>query len=177
MAKQPTTPYSNEYVDAVKGNARRARAKLNGAIAHTPETVHSTDESTTGERIYARYQQAQADMLEVFGAPGWKRTLVAFATTLVVGYGIGYLAGTVLTWMVAGAILMGASAFVTIAAWALGAIAAVVYGGKFAARIGGAILTGEADERAIAAYDATRAFAAKLNPMRLFESKNTATVH
>jgi hypothetical protein len=149
---------------------------LNGKAPHAGEQIHADHSATSGERVFARYQEAQTELLNFFGAPGWKRALVAFAATCIVAAGVGYIAGVLLNWMLMGAVLASANIFIVIAAYVLGVIAATVYGSKLAARIGGAILTGEADERAIAAYDATRAALAKLNPMR-WVSKTSATVH
>lgn len=128
-----------------------------------PQAEVATDEGIFAEAM-KRYTEAQESLLKFFKAPSWKRTLVAFVTSIVVGCGIGWVAGTLLNWIVAGATLMAVPTFIVMLVYVLGFIAALYFGGKLAARIGGAVLTGEADERAIAAYDAVKSFASKLNP-------------
>lgn len=111
-----------------------------------------------------RYNEARDYLLGAMKAPTWKRTLLAFLTTVVVGFGIGFIAGTLLDWLVVGALTMAVPLFLTMVVYVIGACLAIYYGGKFAARIGGAVLTGEADEKALAAYDAVKGVLSKLNP-------------
>lgn len=123
------------------------------------------EKTATGfEEVYKRFEEAREGLFEFFATPSWKRTLVALVTTLAVALGVGWIAGTVLDWMVAGAMLMAVPTFLVIATWAIGALAVAWYGGKFAVRCGGAVLTGEADERAIAAYDAVKNALKRFNP-------------
>lgn len=134
------------------------------AIPHeAPKADVAHDDSPFAEAM-KRYNEAQDRLLQFFKAPTWKRTLVAFITSIVVGVGVGIAADAVLTWLMVGAAAMAAPMFIAVAVWVLGFIAALYFGGKLAARIGGAVLTGEADERAIAAYDAVKSVLGKLNP-------------
>lgn len=157
----------NNSVNTSKPVATKApRTKVARAIPHDEanDKAKVANDEDLFAQAYARYQEAQDFMLRFFKAPSWKRTLVAFVTSLLVGAGVAWVAGSILEWMVIGATAMGVSTFVTVIVYALGFIAALYYGGKLAARVGGAVLTGEADERAIAAYDAVKSKLAKLNP-------------
>jgi hypothetical protein len=156
-------------------------SKLNGAIPHAPQGApHADHDADTGERIYARFEKAQADVLAFFGAPTWKRTLVAFASGILLAAGGGYLWGQVVGYLMVGCLMATNSLFITILLGALALIIGSWQIGKFAARVTGAILTKEADAKAIAAYDAvTDALsnaATKLNPMSWFSAKG-ATAH
>lgn len=146
--------------------AAKASAKPQ-AESNKPEVT----ESELFEQIMSRYGDAQDSLLKFLKAPSWKRTLVAFVTSIAIGGAVGWAAGHVLTWMLAGAVMMSAPMFVTLLVYILGVLAAIYYGGKLAARIGGAILTGEADERAVAAYDATVNALKRLNPFAKRELK------
>lgn len=158
-------------MNRITATATKPAARTTKTSRATPQAkteVHTADTDVVGSDLFAeamkRYNDAQDYLLKFFQAPSWKRTLCAFVTTIVVGAGVGWVAGTLLNWMIAGAVMMAAPLFLVVAAYVLGFIAALYYGGKLAVRVGGAILTGEADERAIAAYDAMKAKLAKLNP-------------
>jgi hypothetical protein len=143
--------------------------RLNGAAPRAEQVVHGAG-PTTFEQIQSRYQAAQDEFLAFLGAPGWKRTLVAVISGLAVACTGGWMIGHVTAYLMAGALMASGSMFL---AMALGVIAAFWLSfktGKLAARVFGAVLTGEADERAIAAYDATRNFVARCNPLRLFKN-------
>lgn len=138
--------------------------KVSRAVPHEDVQADVAHDEGVFAEAMKRYQEAQEGLLKFFSAPSWKRTLVAFITTVVVTCGIGWIAGELLSWMVIGAVAMAVPVFLIVLAWVLGAVLAIYYGGKLAARVGGAVLTGEADERAIAAYDAVKSFASRLNP-------------
>lgn len=148
---------------AVKTIAAKT-TKVSRAVPHEDNKPEVAGDEGVFAEAMKRYQEAQEGLLKFFSAPSWKRTLCAFVTTIVVSCGIGYLAGQLLGWMVVGAVAMAVPMFLIVLAWVLGAVLAIYYGGKLAARIGGAVLTGEADERAIAAYDAVKSFASRMNP-------------
>lgn len=144
----------------------KARARIASAIPRDDQARKARvaeDDSVFAEAM-KRYTEAQDYLLQFFKAPTWKRTLVAFVTSIVVAAGVGFAADSILTWMVTGAVAMAAPTFLIAVTWVIGFFLALYYGGKLAARIGGAVLTGEADERALAAYDAVRAKLAKWNP-------------
>jgi hypothetical protein len=142
-------------------------AKIKGSARATPRQAQHA-EVTRDDSVFAeamqRYTDAQDYLLKFFKAPTWKRTLCAFVTTIAIGVGIGMFAGSILNWMLVGAVAVNASLFIAMVVYVIGALAAAYFGGKLAARIGGAVLTGEADERAIAAYDAVKAKLSALNP-------------
>jgi hypothetical protein len=114
--------------------------------------------------VMKRYEEAREALFGFFQTPSWKRTLCAFVTTIAVSVGIGWLSGTLLGWLVVGATVLAVPTFITMVVYMLGLAAAVFYGTKIAIRIGGAVLTGEADERAVAAYDAMKGAVKKLWP-------------
>lgn len=148
-------------------NRNTANAKPTAKASKTSRAVPQDDNARSSlgfEQVMQRYRDAQEEMLRFFKAPTWKRTLCAFVTSVLVGAGVGWIAGTLLNWMVVGAVAMAAPLFLVVITYVLGFIVAVYYGGKLAGRIGGAVLTGEADERAAAAYDAIKSFCSKLNP-------------
>jgi hypothetical protein len=148
--------------------------RLNGAAPHVADKdqiVHGAKPSTF-EQAQARFHQAQDEFMAFLGAPGWKRTLVAVISGLAIVAGCGWAIGNIVSFLMVGALLATGSVFLTMALGLVAAIVLSIKAGKFAARVFGAVLTGEADERALAAYDATRAFAAKLNPLRLFANKD-----
>jgi hypothetical protein len=124
------------------------RSKIDKAIDHDPSAFES---------VYARFQQAQDDMMKFFAAPGWKRTLVATVTW----FGLIAIGGSALSLLLEGLIYVALAGSVHwFLAVAIG-ILALFIGAKsiatFATRVAGSVLTGEADERAVAAYDAVRA--------------------
>lgn len=147
------------------------------AIPRQDAKPHAADTSAY-ERAYERYQQAQADFMAFMGAPGWKRTLVAALSGLAIACGGAWAVGSIVSYLMVGALLATSSLFITMALGLVAAIWLSLKTGKLVGRVFGAVLTGEADERAIAAYDASRDFVAKCNPMRLFGAKpEAATVH
>lgn len=132
------------------------------AIGHDKPVAEET--ATGFEGVYQRFTEAQESLLQFFKVPSWKRTLVAFITTVAAGCGIGWISGNLLSWLVAGATLMAVPTFIVFCVYALGALATMYFGTKLCVRIGGAVLTGEADERAAAAYDAVKGALKRLNP-------------
>lgn len=146
---------------AAKPAARTATARV--ANTTRPSASVAQDDGVFAEAM-KRYTEAQDYLLKFFKAPSWKRTLCAFVTTIVVGAGVGCVAGTLLEWLLVGAVAMAAPMFLVVLTWLIGFALAMYYGSKFCVRIGGAVLTGEADERAIAAYDAVKNLVGKLNP-------------
>lgn len=138
-------------------------AKLNAAANATPGIM---------ERMLTHMNRAQAELYAELGilddspivVPSWKRVLTACIAGIAMAFGVGWLAGHLLTWLSVGAFLFTASSFLFYAIWALGLIAAMYYGGRFAARVTGAVLTGEVDARAASAYASTRAFFTAINP-------------
>jgi len=135
-------------VRAARGDSKSQRS----AKKETPK-----EQTATGfEQVFTRFQQAQQDLMGFFKVPTWKRTLAALVTALVVSSGIAWVANELITWLMAGALMHTGSVFIAGVIFVLGLALTMYYGGKLAARIGGAVLTGEADERAIAAYDAVR---------------------
>ena len=137
-----------------------ARTKTARAIPHD-ERAHKPQPF---DDVMRRYEEAREGLMSFFAVPTWKRTLVAFVSTIASAVGIGWVAGTLLDWLVVGALAMAVPAFIVFVVYLIGAIIAAYYGGKLCVRVGGAVLTGEADERAIAAYDAMKSAVKRLNP-------------
>lgn len=151
----------------------RAGVNNTGAKDSAPE-LHGIEDPVLADMI-ARMNCAQDDLLEYLGTISWKRALCAFVTSVTVGAGIGWITGKLIGFMALGAVVAGAPAFIAIAIWVLGLVLALYFGSKVAARIAGAVLTGEADERAAAAYRATKHYAAKLNPLNWFGGAKAGT--
>lgn len=144
-------------------NTRAAQTKIASSIPKEDTKVHAADPSAF-ERAHARFAEAQADLLKFFNAPGWKRTLVATVTW----FGIIALGSVALSAIVEGLVVAAAigstGVFLTLCTAALALFIGAKVTASFATRVAGAILTKEADERAIAAYDAVRKFTIRINP-------------
>lgn len=116
------------------------------------------------DRAHAAFVAAGDNLLAELGAPGWKRATCAVIAGLAVGLGLGWCVVQVCLFLMVGAVIGTGSMFI---AYALGALAAVYLAwkaGKATARVFGAVLTGEVDERARDAYTAAGAFVRSLNP-------------
>ena len=87
-----------------------------------------------------RLTEAQNDVLGFFRAEDWKRRTVGFISGLIisgaVGYAVGTVGGTLLTWLLAGAVLGGASSFLMTAILVLGFLLIIYAGGKLGGRAG-----------------------------------------
>lgn len=107
-----------EVLDAEEAEARDAWTKLN-------DTVRATFGSSL---------------------PSTKRMLVAYAAAFLAGAGIGFVGGHIMTWLIAGAMLLGMGSFVvmliSLLSWIAMFIASYVAGKK----VGAYILTGTVDE-------------------------------
>lgn len=143
-------------------------------VKDAPE-LHGIEDPVLADMI-ERMNCAQDDLLAYLGTISWKRALCAFVTSVAVGAGIGWITGKLIGFMALGAVVAGAPAFIAIAIWAIGLVLALYFGSKVAARIAGSVLTGEADERAAAAYRATKHCAARLNPLNWFGGRNELAV-
>jgi hypothetical protein len=149
---KPTTAQTRARNAEILGQVRGSKTKV-------AKTVEQTREDPSAfERAYARYQDAQAEVLAFFNAPGWKRTLCAVVSGLAIAIGASYIGSTIVEWMLVGAVALNSSMFLAVISAILATLLTAYYGGKLAGRVAGAVLTGEADERAIAAYDAVRGF-------------------
>ena len=142
-----------------------AAAAAKAVFDKTPvaKTANPT-EPTAMNDLMARFSQAQSDLLEFFNAPSWKRTICAVVTYLAGAVGLAWGTSAVVEYLMVGAIASGASMFIAIAVTAIAAILSVWYGHKAVLRVTGAILTKEADERAVQAYDAVKSLARRFNP-------------
>lgn len=141
-----------------------AQTKVAKAIPHEEVKADVASDDSVFAEAAKRYQDAQDYLLKFFKAPSWKRTLVAFVTSFLIGYGIGTVAAAILDWMMVGAVAMAVPTFISVIVYILGVLLTIRFAWKVGARVGGAILTGEADERALAAYDAVKGTLARLNP-------------
>lgn len=146
--------------------APQAKTKVAASIPHDDKSRKAdvTEDDGVFAEAMKRYSEAQDSLLRFFKAPSWKRTLVAVVSAFLVGAGVGWVVGTLLEWLMVGALALAVPTFLIMLVYVLGICIAIYYGGKWGARVGGAILTGEADERALAAYDATKSLLSKLNP-------------
>lgn len=152
MTARTTTAQTRARNAEILGKVRADKTK----VAKTVEATR--DDPSAFERAYARYQEAQDEVMKFFNAPGWKRTLCAIVSGLAIAVGTSYIGGTLVEWMLVGAVAMNSSMFIATISAILGVLLTMYYGGKLAGRVAGAVLTGEADERALAAYDAVRGF-------------------
>ena len=93
-------------------------------------------------------EQAFKEMINNLGAqlPSGRRLLVAFVASFITGACVGYAGSMALAWLLAGALLLGAGAFltflITVLVWVLTLIAAYFAGKK----VGAYIITGTVDE-------------------------------
>lgn len=144
--------------------AAEAVAKTLPPEPQAAEVVNTAEEDSLYADILRRYNEAVASIGVFFELPGWKRTLIA-ATTYVAGcVGVAYMTTCLVEFVLVGAIALSAPIFLAIIVAVLAALLLVYYGHKAVMRVTGAILTKEADQRAIAAYDATRAMLRRFIP-------------
>lgn len=141
------------------------------AIGHQP--LHAEHSESAFAKAYSRFEQAREDLLEFFSTPSWKRQIVALVATCALAAGLSALGMTLTEYMVAGAVVAGSGTFVQLAIFVLGIVITCRIAYRVAVRVGGAVLTGEADERAIAAYDSMRELAAKLNPFKRWHANTS----
>lgn len=154
-----------------------AKAKLSKTVANRPqrakrETADLKAADLTLSQRWNAYIAAQNALLEEVGAPSTTRKVMAFIASMLVAVGLGWLLGQVLSALFVGIVLLTGSSFLAWALWAFGLVIGAFYGGKAAARIGGAVLTKEADERAAQAYAITKHFVTA--PLRWFTGKDDA---
>lgn len=170
---------ANPKLAAARAEAAAIKAKRNQVAETANPTESSKTENTDlfGE-MHKRYQEAQDALLASMGTVPWKRALAALVSAVFIGLGVGFIAGNLLNWIVAGALLYAAPLFLVVVVYAIGVALSLYYGTKLVARVAGAVLTGEADQRAVAAYDATKAFLVRFNPfakmVRVDEAKASA---
>lgn len=146
---------------AAKTEVADAAAKTTGKAA---ETLNEEIKSEGWHGVYQRLQAAQDDVMSFFNVPSWKRTLVAFVTYIAGCAGVAWAGTTLVEMLMTGALGMGCTLFISTVIAIIAAVLIAWYGHKVVMRVAGAVLTGEADQRALDAYDATRAMLSKLNP-------------
>lgn len=134
------------------------------ATGHTAPKPEVAGEHSVYNEAVKRFNDAREELFAEFKLPSWKRTLVAFLSTIAVAVGVGTLTTIVLDCLVIGALTLALPLFITVAMYVIAALVAAYYGGRFAIRVGGAVLTGEADEKAAAAYTAVKGVLARFNP-------------
>lgn len=156
-------------------NAKRSTAKqLNGHAPHAQQKLHADHTQTASERMFKRLHDAREEAMSFFKVPSWKRALIAFVAGVTAGGVAGSVMLTLTDWLIVGAISAGAGLFVQMVLAVIGLALTMYAAWKISARVTGAVLTGEADERAIAAYDATRAMLSRINPLRVFRKDELA---
>lgn len=166
-----TTTAQSAKIEAARAEAAKLKAertKVTKAIEHEEPKPEVADTDLFAEAM-KRFTDAQDYLLSAMKVPGWKRTICALLTAAVVGCGVVYAAGHVLAWIVAGALMYAAPVFIILAVYLLGVALAIYYGAKWSARLAGAVLTGEADQRAIEAYDSVKGFLQRFNPFAKVE--------
>lgn len=148
--------------------ANNAAVKTRIAQASKPADAQPAETDTTSgwEEVYKRYHEAQEQLMSFFQAPGWKRTLVAAVTYLAGVAGLLYVGSTVVEAVLLSAFVGAVPMFIGLCIAIIGACLIAWYGHKLVLRCTGAVLTGEADERAVAAYDAVKGMFAKINPFK-----------
>lgn len=140
-----------------------AKAKIASAIPHVAPEAEVTD-SGMFDDVMGAYTRAQDALLKFFAAPSWKRTLVAVITYAIGVVGLGFASSALVDCLMIGATSMGAPVFLAVAIAVLGVVLVAYYGHRVVMRVAGAVLTGEADERAAAAYGACKNMFRRLNP-------------
>lgn len=148
---------------------KTATAPRTARIATAPkaehqEPLHADTNKGSFDEIYKRFQDAQSALLGFFDAPSWKRSLAAFVAGLAVTLVGGFMLASIVEWLLVGAIMAGTAPFIAIVVALITTIIGSVWIARKSARVFGAVLTGEADERAVAAYDATKNFFRRINP-------------
>lgn len=143
-------------------NKTKVAAKVEQSIPAA--AVAEATEAADIDGLMARFAQAQSALLAHFNAPGWKRTLCAIITYIVGVSGVIAVSTALTEWLFVGAIAASAPMFIAIAVAILAAVLLAWYGHALVLRVTGAILTKEADERAVAAYDAVKNLARRFNP-------------
>lgn len=151
---------------ATQTTTRPVHAKAKKTVAH-PTVAHDPG---VLDRVMSRFQEAQAELMATLQVPSWKRVLCAFLAAVCVSALVGWVAGYLITWLAVGAFLFTASSFLFYAIWLAGLLIAMYYGGKLAGRCAGAVLTGEIDERAVAARDSVKNFFTAINPFNKTEA-------
>lgn len=159
---------------------------LNGKI-HQPrksrtaraaeETIKPVPEQDTAKmNALNRFLQAQEDMLREWGAPSAKRAMVAFATSLVLACGIGFIAGMIIEMLVMVTLTLTGSAFLAFLIWAIG-VAMMVVGGSIAATNTYAyIVSRKVDTHIEMAKGWVKGVAAQANAL-MQRDRDEATVH
>lgn len=140
------------------------QTKVAQSIPHVEAKANVADEGGVYEEVMKRYREAQEGLMGFFKLPSWKRTLVAVVTYVAGVVGIGMLTGSLVEFVMVGAVALGAPVFLGIVIAAIAAILLVWQGHKFVMRCAGAVLTKEADERALQAYDACKGLLQRFNP-------------
>jgi heptaprenylglyceryl phosphate synthase len=128
------------------------------------EEAQATADATAMAGVMRRYHEAVEGLGQFFELPSWKRSLIAIATYVAGCVGIAYLTTSLVEFVLIGAVALSAPLFLGIIIAVIAAVMLVYYGHSAVARVTGAILTKEADERALAAYDATKAMLRRFNP-------------
>lgn len=134
--------------------------------AERQEPLHTDTDASAWNGVWQRYQEAQDALLKFFDAPSWKRSLAAAVAGIAVMVCGGLMLASFVEWLLVGAILTGTAPFIAIVAAIIATILGSIWIAKKAGRVFGAVLTGEADERAVAAYDATKSFFSRMNPFK-----------
>jgi hypothetical protein len=142
------------------------------------ETIKPADEQEAAKmNALNRFLQAQEDMLREWGAPSGKRAMVAFATSLVIAFGVGFIGGLIIEAVVMAALMFTGSAFIGFMLWALGVVAVVIGGSTAAANTYAYIVSKKIDAHYAQAKSWAQGVVAQANALMQRGDKPEPTVH
>lgn len=109
-----------------KGNIMVTRTKIKASvkplITETPFVETLRPEAVTEDDLVAQCSAYLKGLL--IDMPSWKRMLCAAVLSGVTGYGVGYLGGTLVAYLVVGAMVLGVSSFIAQILFVLGLLVA-----------------------------------------------------
>lgn len=138
--------------NTLKGNIMVTR-KIKPTVVITPVVATAAAAPTYREQMHAMLDQA----LDSSGEPvGWKRTLTAWVVGLSSAFGVGYLVGLAIAYMVVGASVLGAGTFLCTVIYILGVLVAMFLGNKVAVFTYMSIMDKTIDTACSGAYNKVR---------------------
>lgn len=100
----------------------KIKASVKPLITETPFVETLRPEAVTEDDLLSQCNAYLKGLL--IDMPSWKRMLCAAALSAAVGYGAGYLGGTLVAYLVVGAMVLGVSSFIAQILFVLGLLVA-----------------------------------------------------
>lgn len=175
----PTASQSTKTVrttaSKLNGAAKPSDARpIPAAIPHAAPQPEVAGDGGIFDEVMKRYHEGVEGLMAFFEVPSWKRTLCAIIAYVAGVSGVIFVGSALVEFVLVGAVSLGASIFLSVVIAAIGACLVAYYGHRAVVRVAGAILTKEADERAVAAYDAMKSLGKRLWPFGKSEAQPTA---